>query len=386
MRRLTYPLIVIVLVVLALPSFARPAETSSFPYTAEITGTDVYVRSGPGTNYYRCTKLNKPDRITVVAHDHSWSKIVPPPDCFSWISTQYIKSDPADPTTGIVTGNKVRIWAGSSYLEPIHSTRLQRWLNVGDTVKLLGEEKAGYYKIAPPPETYFYVSTEFTKPVESGELAKPAPAEKKPAPAPGKLPAPAMGEKRPAPAPPGTAEAGPLKKYYQLAEKVELERKKPLAQQDYSKLKQAFEAIANDPASDKAARYAVIQLKAISRFEAALQVQSQIENQDAQLARARQQIRADLQAKLNKIVDLGKFAVIGTLRRSQVYTAPAAMPRFTVLDQSGKRICYAQPLKPMEKASLNEALGKKVGLVGTITPDPQTSTALVRFSQIVVFK
>jgi SH3-like domain-containing protein len=58
------------------------------PYIAEITGNDVNIRSGPGTNYYRCGKLNKDDKVEVLSAQLGWSRIVPPPGSFSWISMQ----------------------------------------------------------------------------------------------------------------------------------------------------------------------------------------------------------------------------------------------------------------------------------------------------------
>ncbi|GAH19435.1 unnamed protein product, partial [marine sediment metagenome] len=86
---------------------AGGAEESvlSFPYVAEITGDNVNIRSGRGTNYYGCGKLNKGDRVKVVNHLLGWSCIVPPTGSFSWISTQYIGIDPDKPTVGIVTGD-----------------------------------------------------------------------------------------------------------------------------------------------------------------------------------------------------------------------------------------------------------------------------------------
>ncbi len=42
------------------------AGTQSFPYIAEITGDNLYVRSGPGTNFYHCGKLNKADQVKVM--------------------------------------------------------------------------------------------------------------------------------------------------------------------------------------------------------------------------------------------------------------------------------------------------------------------------------
>ena len=74
----------------------------AFPYVAEITADNVYIRSGPGTNYYSCGKLHKGNEVTVVASKYSWSHIVPPTGSFSWISKQYVKIDSENPGVGIV--------------------------------------------------------------------------------------------------------------------------------------------------------------------------------------------------------------------------------------------------------------------------------------------
>ena len=71
----------------------------SFPYIAEITDDNVNIRSGPGTNYYHCGKLNSSDRVTVVASKYSWSHIIPPEGSFSWISKQYVSIDLDTPHT-----------------------------------------------------------------------------------------------------------------------------------------------------------------------------------------------------------------------------------------------------------------------------------------------
>ena len=50
-----------------------PGEPASFPYPAEIIGDDVYVRSGPGTNYYACGKLYRGDKVKVSGSQSGWS-------------------------------------------------------------------------------------------------------------------------------------------------------------------------------------------------------------------------------------------------------------------------------------------------------------------------
>ena len=151
------------------PATTVPSEpnlnTLSYPYDALITGDRVKIRSGPGTNFYHCGFLNKGDRVTVVSRQFSWSRIVPPAGTFSWISEQYVRIDPANPDTGIVTGNSVRVYAGSDYQKAMYSTTRQGMLDKDEKVKLLGEQADGYYKIAPPSFAYLWVSTQYTNPV-----------------------------------------------------------------------------------------------------------------------------------------------------------------------------------------------------------------------------
>jgi hypothetical protein len=141
------------------------AAVPSFPYIAEMTGDNVHVRSGPGTNYYSCGKLNKGDRVKVVHHEFGWSCIVPPVGSFSWISTQYVRIDPNNPAIGTVTGDNVRVWVGAEGMRPMYSTECRLKLNSGEKVRLLGVIKDKYHKIAPPTGAYRWVSTEFTKPL-----------------------------------------------------------------------------------------------------------------------------------------------------------------------------------------------------------------------------
>jgi len=352
---------------------ANVVNPPSFPYVAQITGNDVYVRSGPGTNYYRCSKLNKTSSVTVVSTQFSWSCIIPPAGSFSWISKQYVKVDRDNPENGTVTGDNVRVYAGSEYIKPIHSTRVQLKLSTGDRVRLLGEEVGDYYKIAPPAGAYLWVSTKYTRPI--GSVAEvPPTVEQEP-----------QAEPNVAALVPTktSVEAEKLQEYYKLQKRIEDERGKDVYQQNYKDIKKALLAIANNKQAGKAARYAKFQINRIERFELALAAAKEVRLQEKQLARIREQIEQDRAKKLAELPDIGRFAVTGILQKSSIYSTEPQLVCYRITDDSGKIVCYACPTGPAMNANLEKLLGQKVGLVGTIEPHPETAGALVRFTEIV---
>jgi len=351
-------------------------ETPPFPYEAEITADDVYIRSGPGTNFYHCGKFKKGDRVKVVAKQFSWSRIVPPAGSFSWISMQYVKIDPANPGTGIVSGDNVRVYAGSYYVKPLYSTTLQDKLNTGDKVKLLGEQMDEYYKIAPPPAAYLWVSTNFTKP------APPAP--KPPVPAATVAPVPRAEEpnKVVAVAPAPVTPESVLEKYRVLKEQVQAERAKPADQQDYTSFKKALTEIAKDQGAGNTARYAEFVLRQIEGYELALVAVKEVRLQNEQLQKVQAGIDKARQTRLAEVQDIGRFAVIGELQTYETF-GPG---HYRILDESGKMVCYVLPGDAASRTDVSGLIGRKVGLIGTIEPHKPTAGALVRFTQIVEIK
>lgn len=366
--------------IIAVAADVNEANVPSFPYFARITADDVYVRSGPGTNYYPCGKLNKDDKVKIVGRKHSWSHIVPPTSSFSWISAQYVKIDADNPGRGIVTGEAVRVYAGSDFIEPMHSEQPQLKLNTNDTVVLLGEEKDGYYKITPPNGAYLWVSTEYTEPMQAGPaVSKPSVLTSEP----NDLNHPTAVVPTPL-----STEAKRLNEYRAIQGKINAEKQKPFAQQDYSSLKQALLEIANDKNAGKAARYSQYMIEQIKRCELAMQADKQLSLQDQQLQQTRQRIEKARDKKIEEFEhkDLAKFAVMGQFQTSNVYGAEPQLRHYRILNDSGNIICYALPAGQAAGADLSTFLGKKVGLVGTIEPYPQIKGALVRFTQIELLK
>jgi len=358
---------------------SKEVDTSSFPYTAEITGNDVYVRSGPGTNFYHCGKLNAGDKVKVVDKQFSWSRIVPPAGSFSWISMQYVKIDPRDAAVGTVTGDNVRVYAGSEYVKPLYSTTLQGKLGKGEKVKLLGEQLDDYYKIAAPPFAYLWVSTQLTKPVP--EPVEPPPAPPAPAPV-----APKVEPNEPSDAktpvevvPTPAAQKTPLEKYRYLKEQVKAENAKPADQQNYTDLKKALLEIAEDEQSGNAARYAQFVVRQIEGYELALAVVKQVELQNQQLEKIKAKIDKAKETRMAEVETMGKFAIIGEFQTYVTY----GEGHYRILDEAGKMVCYALPDGAASQMDLSGYIGQKVGLVGQIEPHLATKKALVRFTEIV---
>jgi len=367
-------------------SDANAPAVPAFPYEAEITGDNVHVRSGPGTNYYSCGKLNTGDKVTVVSHQFSWSCIVPPPGSFSWIYMPYVSIDPDNPQTGIVTGDDVRVYAGSEMYKPIHST-LQLKLDRGEKVKLLGEQKDNYYKIAPPSGAYLWVSTRFTRPIKPRTQATTPPGTTD-------ANAPAVVDvndaNQPRVTPPETtkasAEAEKIKQCRQLQKELLAERQKPIDQQDYSTIKKALAAIAEDESAGKVARYCQLLLAQIERCELAIAVSKQLDLQKKELDAVRNRIEAAKAARLAQLKKTGRFAVSGRIEPSHIFGSAPDLKHYRIVDDSGKTICYARPVGAAVQMDLSPFKGKKVGLVGTITPHPATGGALVKFTEVVELK
>jgi hypothetical protein len=382
----------VVLAALASAGFAQTGgagdtSTPSFPYIAEIVGDDLYIRSGPGTNFYHCGKLNTGDKVKVVSRQFSWSCIVPPVGSFSWISMQYVKIDPADPSVGTVTGDNVRVYAGSDYVKPLYSTTLQGKLNRGEKVKLLGEQMDDYYKIGPPSFAYLWVSTSFTRPLPIKPVTPVPPPAGQGTPPIAKPVEPndAVEVTPPTPAPlplPQSSAEAKLQEYYALQKQVEAEQAKPVDKQDYSKIKESLVKIAGDEQAGKAARYAKYVVGRIEGFELALAVGKEVQLANEQLAKTKERIEKARVTKLAEVKDLGRFAVIGQLQTFTTY----GEGHYRILDASGKTVCYALPASGAGQSGLSKLVGRKVGLVGMVEPHRQTAGAMVRFVEAVELK
>ncbi len=375
------------------------SDSSAYPYDAVITGDSVYVRTGPGSAFYEWGKLYKNDKVKIMGdRDGVWSMIQPLQGSFSWISAQYVTVSSSDPTIGEITGDNVRVWAGSPLYSPERSTTPQGKLNKGDKVKLIGQPVNNYYKIEVPslPDAYYWISTQYTKPIPKEEptvrpgidtnvVVRPIPIDTtNPTPLVIKLPtvtdANNVAVDSNGIASVVAATITPLDKYYVLQKQVEEERSKPLGEQNYTAIKEALLEIVKDKDAAKAAIFSQAVLDRIEGIELALQVEGIVKQQNDKFNQSKESIEQAYAKKIKEVQNLGKYAVIGQFK-SFLHLGSG---RFRIVDSSGNTVCSAIPNQSVAGKDFSKFIDKKVGLVGTIEPNVELSGAMIRFTDVVV--
>ncbi|MGH7213278.1 MAG: hypothetical protein ACREIT_00645 [Tepidisphaeraceae bacterium] len=149
--------------ILSAQDLSQPeVENARQSFAGVVNSNAVYVRSGPGENYYPTAKLDKGAPITVVGIKFEWLKIAPPQGSFCYVAKAYVEKF-GDGTQGKATKPDLNVRAGSS-LNAMKTT-VQAKLNQGDTVTIVGEQDE-YFKIAPPEGAYLYVNKQYIDPVK----------------------------------------------------------------------------------------------------------------------------------------------------------------------------------------------------------------------------
>lgn len=228
----------------------------------EVTGDDVYIRSGPSLNHYTISKLEAGSTVAVVGEREGWYEILPPAGVFSLISGDYV--DTVDDANGVVNGNNVRVRAGSLLNKNKYTVQLL--LSKGAEIQVLGRNPDGFLKIEPPAGATVWISSEYVD-LQRGvdpKLAEASPAADEPgdSAAGDEVEAEAPGEAAPEDASPF---AGAPKTVYrvqleELDEGVRLELAKPLAARELKPFREQYAAIAGQEEDEIAQRYAAVRV------------------------------------------------------------------------------------------------------------------------------
>lgn len=140
---------------------ATTGDKPSGPFEGEVTGDNVYVRSGAGVNWYPTMKLPRGTIVRVIGTMSGWHRIVPPTGSFSYVEATAVERT-AGSDKGVTKVDGVYVKAGSD-LSPRKSAA-QQILPKGSEVVVLGESE-GFLKIAPPEGSYLYISEQYIRPV-----------------------------------------------------------------------------------------------------------------------------------------------------------------------------------------------------------------------------
>ncbi len=131
-----------------------------FPYTAYVNSGDVYVRSGPGRDYYPTDKLQKGQKVDIYRHDPGgWYAIRPPHGSFAWVSRRHIELD-SDGTATVTTPRAVaRVGSAFSDARDVIQVRLDK----GEKVEVIESpaDESTWCKIGPPSGEFRWVFSKF---------------------------------------------------------------------------------------------------------------------------------------------------------------------------------------------------------------------------------
>jgi len=168
-------------------------EETTFPYKASVTSNEVYVRSGPGKNYYPTNKLNPGDEVEVYRHDPGgWYAIRPTKGSYTWVSGRFLEL--TEDGLAKISADEVAARVGSEFsdIRDVIQVRLRR----GEVVEVLdkkqfgsGPEAGTWYKIAPPSGEFRWIFGKYVDPdfpkdgirkssAENNPLLNPRPVEK----------------------------------------------------------------------------------------------------------------------------------------------------------------------------------------------------------------
>ncbi len=339
---------------------SSPGET----WVGEVTGADVYVRSGPSSNYYPVTKLTAGVRVRVHGDTDGWLPIEPPAGCFSLIHKDFVDVSPDVEGSDVVNGDAVLVRAGSSLSEDLYAKQLK--LSKGATVIVLGPHNDDYLKIAPPEGARLYISRGFVARVPASRLA----AEPEPTATTAATPeakSTTVESTPPADTTEPVEQSAPgCSVRAELAEvdaALEAEEKKPFMHRDYGALITFYRRIADQEDDASAAGYAKTRIAQLERASETLSMVKGIRTLGDELATQRKnslQRRERMRPPFPVIG--GGFDVVGELRESMIY-GPGTVPRRLRLmgDDRVRTIGYVE-IPEESNLDVSSFLGRRVGI------------------------
>ena len=340
-------------------------------FIGEVTANNVYVRSGPSTNYYEVARLSAGDRVSVYGEQSDWYAIAPPETCFSVIHKNYVDMD-ASGKTAVVNANDVLVRAGTTLRPELYAKQLK--LQRGAVVEVLEPHNDDYLRIKPPPAARLYISRQFVAraPAEApaagteGDLPPVAALTGQPGTQTADTERPAEKEASPESAAETPTEPGGFRdRVAELDAAVDRELDKPVLQRDYASLIEDYRPLAEQETDPYARMYAKARIRQLDQSVESADALRQLRDLADRVSTERKnslQRRNAIRPAVQPIG--GGFDAVGQLRPSVLFGSPVG-PRWYRLVNS-----EATPLRTVGYVEIPDDsdidvvrfLGRKVGV------------------------
>ncbi|MCG3138524.1 MAG: hypothetical protein HJJLKODD_02389 [Phycisphaerae bacterium] len=333
----------------------------------EVTGENVYVRSGPSTNYYPVTKVSSGVRVRVYETLHDWVAIEPPTGCYSLVSKEYV--DPSNDGEGVINADRVWVRVGSDLSGgPYYAKQTQ--LRKGQSVTLQGE-LGDYYRIPPPAGSRLWISEQFIRLLPAGtENTTPAAVTTtQPGEQPDSADETAAQTLPPAPSTTHITKTDLREQIKVIEGELKTEFEKPIESRDLKKLIERFGPLTTQEDDREAKLYAEKRIEQLQRVEARMEMILKIRELNRKMETERQQFQKERSQLQPPPIPLEReFAVRGKLVKSYAYTNPVAgRQRYRLLDiNSGDEhtLAYVE-IPPDSTIQVDNFLGRYVGVRAT---------------------
>jgi len=155
-------------------AWVAPAAAGQFPYRGVINADDVYVRSGPGQDYYPTEKLKKGEIVEVYRHDPGgWYAVRPPASSFSWVSAKYVRETGDGLLEVTMDGVVARVGSTLNQARDVWQVKLRK----GELLEMLDPgpgESGAWYRVAPPSGEFRWVYGRYVHSASGeGEIEEP---------------------------------------------------------------------------------------------------------------------------------------------------------------------------------------------------------------------
>lgn len=360
-------------------AFGQVAADRRFPGKGVVTGDNVNVRSGPGTNWYRVQMLARGTVVTLAGEKHGWYKIVPPARSFSWVARDDVAPGRSEGFVQTRSDN-VPVRAGSRFTDERHV--IQKLLSKGTQLKVTGE-KGEWYKVEPPEGSYVWISAKWT--ARSAKITKPAAVTTRAV-----TTQPAQDKKRP---------KGPLGAFGEqltsLDDELRAEWKKPALEQRLERLRTAYQVIADQQENPIASKYAQRRSQQIDRRMTLQAGYQRLED----LGRRLSKVHASTKQQIGKIQaeKLQEEPILwqaeGVLSRSKALSSSISLPGGKLL---ASRLMLREPAKKGSirrtiayielargsKLPIDRYLGKYVAVSGQVRYDAKLQIKIITVATI----